>query len=497
MNTAKYIGAFAFVALLAACSTEDDLGGNTMGNVVEINASIGEKGIFTRSNPLGDESEQKAFNTNDQISVSKNGESVVYTFDGESWKPEDGKFLCWEDGKQTFNAYYPLICKKNSPNSYEKGYLSSNQNSLDNLIKSDYMTVSTQESMPSDRKLSLSFERKTARVVIKATSFGTQFGEGANPYIYEVNVFSQQNVPSKTSGFISQITAYCMEGKSKQDRVFYALVSPDAAHSDKQFLQLDVSHTQSDGTTHTDSYNVTGIPAHEAGKSYTYNLRIGKDKVTIESVTVEDWKTGDVIPGGDAVTLVEAVTKTIEDALARNETAITLALPTNPGKEVFAAITKALSGADKIDLVLNGVETLCTDAFLDCSQLKSINLPNVKSIGQSAFYGCYNMEAVNAPNATSISDLAFMSCSRLRKVVLGNISKAGTEVLKNCDTRNSIDLELSGDQKMLSNKYTETVWEPDYSGENYKNSIEHLNCDFLGYRFKSIRCGDKIYSINS
>ncbi len=308
MNTAKYIGAFAFVAMLVACSTEDEVGGSAKGNMVEINASIGEKSIFTRSNPLGDENAQKSFNDGDKISVSKDGESVVYTFNGETWTPEVSKFLRWSDGTQTFNAYYPVYSKYSRTNSFEKGWVSSDQILLDDLVNSDYMTVSTQETMPSDRKLSLSFERKTARVVIKATSFGTEFGEEANPYIYSADVYSQLQVPARNIANLSltPIRAYCIEGKeSQRDRIFYALVSPDIERANKDFLKLAVSYTNAEGDKRTESYVVKGVPAHEAGKSYIYNLKVGKDKVTIENVTVENWQTGGVIPDGEATLVGE------------------------------------------------------------------------------------------------------------------------------------------------------------------------------------------------
>lgn len=202
---------------------------------------------------------------------------------------------------------------------------------------------------------------------------------------------------------------------------------------------------------------------------------------------------------GDAVTTTEKALLVIEKALAANKKNIEITLDANAGRDVLKKIKDALSSADdgSIELTVNGVETLCAEAFLECTQLKSINLPNVKSIGQSAFYDCYNMEAVNAPNATSIGDMAFVSCLRLGKVTLGNISKAGTEIFYFIDTENSIDLVLSGDQRKMSDKNTETGWEPDPDGKNYKDSPEHLNCDFLGYRFKSISCGDKKYNLYS
>ena len=231
----------------------------------------------------------------------------------------------------------------------------------------------------------------------------------------------------------------------------------------------------------------------------TIHVYSDKKRDVVDKITVSDWKTGEAIPGGEALDDVSFVKKTIADALAANKTDIELTLPASAGEDVFNAIREALKGANdgSIELTVNGVETLCAEAFLECTQLKSINLPNVKSIGQSAFYSCDNMEAVNAPNATSIGDMAFAACSRLGKVTLGNISKAGTQIFDIIDTKNSIDLVLSGDQRKMSYKYTETEWEPDPDGKNYKDSSEHLKCDFLGYIFKSISCGDKKYNLYS
>lgn len=39
--------------------------------------------------------------------------------------------------------------------------------------------------------------------------------------------------------------------------------------------------------------------------SYTYDVKIGKDKATIGNVSVADWGPGDDITGGDAVTTTE------------------------------------------------------------------------------------------------------------------------------------------------------------------------------------------------
>lgn len=79
MKITRYMGAFAVIAMLAACSTDDEQGANSAANEVKIAATVGENSIFTRSNPVGKEAEQESFNENDAISVTTEGKTVVYT----------------------------------------------------------------------------------------------------------------------------------------------------------------------------------------------------------------------------------------------------------------------------------------------------------------------------------------------------------------------------------------------------------------------------------
>lgn len=498
MKITRYMGAFAVIAMLAACSTDDELGANSAANEVKIAATVGGNSIFTRSNPVGTEEEQTSFNEGDAISVTTEGTTVIYKKTAEVWAPVNAaEFLLWTGNTQTFQACYPEKADENSTkNSFSAGYVSADQSTVEKIALSDYMTCTkniVKEKIPANRQLALDFERQTARIIVKVSAFGNQF-ETRIPTLSAVEVYSKLKVPAGESDSYVGIQA------CKKDNVFYALVSPGTANSTEKFLKLTVTYNDGVGNpTQTKELYVTGIPALEKAKSYTYDVRIGKDNAIIGSVSVADWGTGSVIEGGDAVTTTENALLVIEKALAANKKNIEITLDADAGRDVLKKIKDALSSADdgSIELTVNGVETLCAEAFLECTQLKSINLPNVKSIGQSAFYDCYNMEAVNAPNATSIGDMAFAACSRLRKVTLGNISKAGTEIFDLCDTRSSIDLVLSGDQRKMSYNYTETGWEPDPDGKNYKNSSEHLKCDFLGYRFKSISCGDKKYNLYS
>lgn len=241
--------------------------------------------------------------------------------------------------------------------------------------------------------------------------------------------------------------------------------------------------------TQTKELYVTGIPALEKAKSYTYDVKIGKDKATIGSVSVADWGKGDAITGGDAVTTTENAVLIIKNALAAGEKNIEIRnLPANADKSVFDAIREALKGANdgSIELTVYKVEALPSNAFSDCQPLKSISLPDVKSIESFAFHGCNGLETIYAPRVSSISDLAFADCHRLRSVTLGNISAAGFSIFDNVPT-DGVDLTLSKDQKVMTKKDID-AWQSDES-EKYADSPDHKQRQFLGKRFKSIKCG--------
>ena len=59
-------------------------------------------------------------------------------------------------------------------------------------------------------------------------------------------------------------------------------------------------------------------------------------------------------------------------------------------------------------------------AFLDCSSLTSVTIPNsVTSIGSSAFSGCSGLTSITIPNSvTSIGDFAFYDCDGLTSIVV-------------------------------------------------------------------------------
>ena len=497
MKITKYMGAFAVIAMLAACSTDDEQSANTAVNEVKIAANVGGNSIFTRSNPLGtDEEQQSSFNENDAISVTTEGKTVIYKKMGEVWAPANaGDYLVWTGNAQTFEACYPEKADDNSTkNSFSAGYVSKDQSTDTKIAQSDYMTcIKNIEKayIPSDRQLDLYFERQTARIIVKASRFGDEFKD-LNPTLSAVEVYSKLKVPAGESDSYAAIKTYKKEESG--NNVFYALVSPGAANSTEKFLKLTVTYNDGEGNpTQTKELYVTGIPALDKATSYTYDVKIGKDKATIGNVSVEDWGTGDAITGGDAVTTTENAVLIIKNALAAGNKNIDIRnLPANADKSVFDAIREALSSASdgSIDLTVYGVEALPSNAFTDCKPLKSISLPEVKSIDRYAFQGCNVLETIYAPIVSSISDRAFFNCVWLNSVTLGNISTAGFRIFDGVPTEN-VDLILSKDQKVMTGSDDEG-WKSDES-KKYANSEDHKRPRFLGKKFHSIKCGRNTY----
>ena len=492
MKITRYMGAFAVIAMLAACSTDDEQSANTAANEVKIAATVGGSSIFTRSNPLGTKAEQESFNENDAISVTTEGKTVVYTKNKDGQWANANDYLVWTGNAQTFEACYP----GNSTNSISEGHIEADQSDITKIAQSDYMTCRKEiekKDIPTDRQLTLNLERQTARVIIKASGFGDEFKD-LNPTLSAVEVYSKLKVPAGDGDSYAAIKAYQATDESGKN-VFYALVSPGAANSTEKFLKLTVTYNDSEGKpTQTKVLDVTGIPALEKAKSYTYDVRIGKDKATIGSVSVADWGKGDAITGGDAVTTTENAVLIIKNALAAGEKNIEIRnLPANADKSVFDAIREALSSASdgSIDLTIYGVEALPSSAFLNCKPLKVINLQDVKSIESVAFQDCIELKTIYAPIVSSISDFAFADCPKLKSVTLGNISAAGISIFDGVPTDYVVDLTLSKDQKVMTGSDDEG-WQSVESA-NYARSDDHLQVRFLGKKFQSITCGNIKY----
>lgn len=290
MKTIKYMGMALIMAALASCSSDDDFGTNWQNDPTAVRVSATVGGVFTRSNPVATkETDQMNFNGGDAITISTEGQaSVNYILKDGTWGPEtSGQFLKWSSELMTFTARYP----KGSGDFI----VPTNQNGIAEIASADYMTATTvYDKIPDDRKVNFAFDRQMARVVITIAGFNNEFSDKAS--VSEMYVTSKERIAKDGSAVTatSDIIPYSQSRYGKKGSIYYALVAPNTA-TNYEFIKLRVKY-ESD----VKSLTVKNPVALEAGKSYNFNLTIGKNGVSLGTVSVEDWGNTGTISGGEA-----------------------------------------------------------------------------------------------------------------------------------------------------------------------------------------------------
>lgn len=279
MKYQKILGLVATAGLfLAGCATDTDTQNAWFNdsNAVRISASVGN--ATTRSNPTAtDDAGLKSFNSGDKIGISNSGSSLTYTFDGNNWMPGNSEYLVWDTKNLTFQCWYPADGK----NSFEYGYIQEDQSDADKIVKSDYMAAeTTPKTIPSNKVLTVKLERKTARLIFKILRFNDQFTASAK--INNLSIVSKATTDVSETATVN-ITPL-QTGEGAIGSTYTALVAPGS---------IEANIKVSDGGTISDPL-VVKTGGLEAGKSYTYNLIVGKKAVTIADVKVADWQSANI-----------------------------------------------------------------------------------------------------------------------------------------------------------------------------------------------------------
>ena len=289
MKYQKILGLVAAAGLLlAGCATDSDNNNTWLSdpNAVHVSASVGS--IFTRSNPTAsDEAGQKSFNTGDVMGVSNNGISLTYTYNEgtNDWQPGNASdYLVWDASNLEFQCWYPA----DGTNTFNKGYIKEDQSNETEIAKSDYMTaeVTNLTEIPGNRQLNVALERKTARLILNIQSFNDQFDANTTK-VNHIRIASKASTDASETSTID--IKPLQSGEGGKGTTYTALVIPGEVEGKLYFT------TDED----TEAPLVVKTGTLEAGKSYTYNLIVGKNKVTIGNVTVAEWGT-DKIDGGKA-----------------------------------------------------------------------------------------------------------------------------------------------------------------------------------------------------
>lgn len=147
------------------------------------------------------------------------------------------------------------------------------------------------------------------------------------------------------------------------------------------------------------------------------------DKIAVQLEDIAKDITGTPIAkGGYAWDIIDDAVTTIAEAVGAE-------IPEkkfSTKKDRVAALVNAIADADVsggggdedafIDRTISEykdstLETVGCDAFTDCSNLTTVNLPACKSVGDGAFIRCFSLTTVSLPACTSIGDEAFAMCT--------------------------------------------------------------------------------------
>ena len=281
LQIVKMLAVAALFGGLTACNNEltEPQADQVPENAVRITASINNPFATTRSMPLGTVEDQTKFKEGDEIFVRTGSlQHATYRFDGTAWTPKDGKYLLWKGDQETFQAFYPAEWGLAGVNRVTYPY-PTDQSSKDKIAKADLMQTNLNQAKTKDA-LHFAMGRFTARLIVKIAGFKSEFP--ANAKVENVKFHNQ------TYGTPATYTPYA-DGRGEAGSTYTVLVRDASADH-------TVSLTVGGKAMTAKLQDIT----YDSGKSYTYNLTVGKEKLEVGEVTVADWTGREVIPGGEA-----------------------------------------------------------------------------------------------------------------------------------------------------------------------------------------------------
>ena len=288
LQIVKMLAVAALFGGLTACNNElgEPQADQVPENAVRITASINNPFATTRSMPLGTVEDQAKFKEGDEIFVARKENSdikehTIYRFDGSVWTPKDGKYLLWVKDRIGLEAYYPSEIGLKALKG-ETPVPQTDQSTEENIAKADLMGVELEDVDKTNNAVNLAMGRQTARLIVKIASFNSEFPADAKV----------ENVKFTIESYLSSSSAEYLpyaKGDGKTGSTYTVLAAfPNPG--------IEISLVVG-GKTMT--AELPGSSFNE-GKSYTYNLTVGKEKLEVGEVTVADWTGREVIPGGEA-----------------------------------------------------------------------------------------------------------------------------------------------------------------------------------------------------
>lgn len=286
MKTIKQRISYAVMGLMAmgftACTQNEDMAPTLKGQ--EINATFSVGGMQTRVNTLGD---GKNWEDKDKLKVSiftdsDPGSTTVLSFNGETWS-RSGSFR-WLNGyeQHTILAVYPSDTDFGKNNlQYD---LQTDQSSEGNLKNADLITGYWYDAPRFDLNIPMKHRMSLVTIVYHVGTADYPNMDISEPQVYSkhnsVRFFRDQdqgkfvmNTPSGNPDWV--------QACKHDDGMFSAIVIPGSYKVGEIFVKFKIG----DQNFHAKMRSNTEF---QEGHRYTYKLDVGKDKVELTRISIDD-----------------------------------------------------------------------------------------------------------------------------------------------------------------------------------------------------------------
>lgn len=289
MKTIKQRISYAVMGLMAmgftACTQNEDMAPTLKGQ--EINATFSVGGMQTRVNTLGDVNN---WEDKDKLKVSiftdyDHGSTTVLSFNGETWS-RAGSFRWLTDNEQhTILAVYPSDTDFGKNNlQYD---LQTDQSSESKLKSADLITGYWHD-IPRSYYVDIPMKHRMSLVTIVYHVGTADYPDKdiSEPQVYSKNTSVDffrapdhgQLVMGTPSGNPDWVKA-CKH----DDDMFSAIVIPGSYKTGERFLTFKIGDQNFYAKMRSDT-------EFQEGHRYTYKLDVGKDKVELTQISVDDLK---------------------------------------------------------------------------------------------------------------------------------------------------------------------------------------------------------------
>lgn len=278
--------AMALVAMgFTACTQNEDMAPTLKGQ--EINATFSVGGMQTRVNTLGD---GKFWEDKDKLKVSiftdsDPGSTTVLSFNGETWS-RSGSFR-WLNGyeQHTILAVYPSDTDFGKNNlQYD---LQTDQSSEGNLKNADLITGYWYDVPRYDLRIPMQHRMSMVTIVYHVGTADYPNMDMSEPQVYSkhTSVYFKREDRGQGQFVMSTPTANpaWVKAYKHDDGKFSAIVIPGSYIKDEIFVRFKIGYQNFHAKMKSNT-------AFEEGYRYTYKLDVGKDKVELTRISVDDLK---------------------------------------------------------------------------------------------------------------------------------------------------------------------------------------------------------------